>query len=484
MKKKLEAELISIAHRILKLKNRAELDQLQAETLKLYEKLSVLRFVEDNFSDVKPTIGYASAEGKLEEIYGIEETQEVHANEVEAKEEEKKKSPPAPEGGEPVDKQNKENESGEGITSAKDEGAAKPEGDADPGQKVEEYQASEEEKKNSPLTPEGGTEHTVKGDKKDEEPETDEKPEPVEEPSKEEKPEEIKEPEVKSPLTPEGGIKEPVKEEKEEAPEEPEQKIEVVKPVAEVKAMEESAAAVFDKEDDSTPEEEEKAADAEIVTIEPDASAKTEDSGLAFDFVFERKPAPETPQKQKEITFEDYHDYKEPEFVKKGEEKKEEPQQKQEEERREEKPADDWRNWEPSKPAEQDKPKIAELKQPELVAEAKPVDDWRSWQPAKQEEPKKPEPVAEAKPAAPRPLNDAFGKTISLGLNDRIAFEKNLFGGSSEDLNRVVSQINTQNSFDEAKAFIEDLVKPDYNNWSGKEEYEARFMELVEKRFS
>ena len=47
MKKKLEAELISIAHRILKLKNRSELDQLQAETLNLYEKISVLRFVEE-----------------------------------------------------------------------------------------------------------------------------------------------------------------------------------------------------------------------------------------------------------------------------------------------------------------------------------------------------------------------------------------------------------------------------------------------------
>ena len=90
MKKKLEAELISIAHRILKLKNRAELDQLQQETLRLYEKISVLRFVEDNFNDVKPTIGYASAEEKLEELYGIEETAPVHANEQEAKEEEKK----------------------------------------------------------------------------------------------------------------------------------------------------------------------------------------------------------------------------------------------------------------------------------------------------------------------------------------------------------------------------------------------------------
>src|SRR5687768_9657287 len=88
MKKKLEAELISIAHRILKLKNRAELDQLQAEALKLYEKISVLKFVEDNFAEVKPTISYSSAEETLEEIYGIEETAPVHANEVEASEDE------------------------------------------------------------------------------------------------------------------------------------------------------------------------------------------------------------------------------------------------------------------------------------------------------------------------------------------------------------------------------------------------------------
>ena len=73
---------------------------------------------------------------------------------------------------------------------------------------------------------------------------------------------------------------------------------------------------------------------------------------------------------------------------------------------------------------------------------------------------------------------------MSLGLNDRIAFEKNLFGGSADDLNRVISQLNTLNSYDEARNFIDDLVKPDYANWAGKEEYEERFMALVEKRFS
>ena len=80
-------------------------------------------------------------------------------------------------------------------------------------------------------------------------------------------------------------------------------------------------------------------------------------------------------------------------------------------------------------------------------------------------------------------LNDIYNSTISIGLNDRLGFEKHLFNGSAEDFNRVLSQLNTVNSWEEAMSFVEDLVKPDYNNWEGKEAYEARFMELVEKRF-
>lgn len=80
-------------------------------------------------------------------------------------------------------------------------------------------------------------------------------------------------------------------------------------------------------------------------------------------------------------------------------------------------------------------------------------------------------------------INDAFSHVITVGLNDRIAFEKNLFNGSSEDLNRVISQLNTIESFQEAQDFIDDLVKPDFNYWKGKEEYEERFMQLIQKRF-
>ena len=69
MKKKLEAELISIAHRILKLKNKSELVQLHQESQKLYEKLSVLLFVEENFAGLQPTIGKSEAYEVLETAF-------------------------------------------------------------------------------------------------------------------------------------------------------------------------------------------------------------------------------------------------------------------------------------------------------------------------------------------------------------------------------------------------------------------------------
>jgi len=73
MKKKLEAELISIAHRILKIKNKEDVRELHHETQKLYEKLSVLLFVEENFEDVKPTIGLHDIEVKLEHAFDFDE---------------------------------------------------------------------------------------------------------------------------------------------------------------------------------------------------------------------------------------------------------------------------------------------------------------------------------------------------------------------------------------------------------------------------
>ncbi|NNE31762.1 MAG: hypothetical protein HKN40_05280 [Winogradskyella sp.] len=82
-------------------------------------------------------------------------------------------------------------------------------------------------------------------------------------------------------------------------------------------------------------------------------------------------------------------------------------------------------------------------------------------------------------------LNDKLkSKGLKIGLNDKIAFIKHLFDGKNEDYERVVSQINTTNSFSEAQNLINDMVKPDYNNWEGKEEYETRFTEIVERKFN
>lgn len=76
------------------------------------------------------------------------------------------------------------------------------------------------------------------------------------------------------------------------------------------------------------------------------------------------------------------------------------------------------------------------------------------------------------------------GKAIVLTLNDKIAFEKNLFAGNTDDLNRVLSQLNTFTNLEEARSFVLDFVKPDYNNWAGKEEFETRFLEIVEQKFN
>lgn len=76
-----------------------------------------------------------------------------------------------------------------------------------------------------------------------------------------------------------------------------------------------------------------------------------------------------------------------------------------------------------------------------------------------------------------------IGKAIVLGLNDKIAFEKNLFADNGDDLQRVLSQLNTFTNWDDAKSFVLDFVKPDYNNWENKEEFEVRFLEIVENKF-
>lgn len=85
--------------------------------------------------------------------------------------------------------------------------------------------------------------------------------------------------------------------------------------------------------------------------------------------------------------------------------------------------------------------------------------------------------------AIPNELEKNDSKSVSIGLNDRIGFVKHLFNDSNEDFNRVMSQLNTFGTFEEAKNFINEMVIPDYDYWVGQEEYFERFMVVIEKKF-
>ncbi len=93
------------------------------------------------------------------------------------------------------------------------------------------------------------------------------------------------------------------------------------------------------------------------------------------------------------------------------------------------------------------------------------------------------DPVKKSDTNLKKSLNDKLNKGIVIGLNDKIAFIKHLFDGESEDYNRVLSQVSTLNSIEEVQNLILNIVKPDYNNWEGKDVYETRFMELIERKF-
>ncbi len=143
----------------------------------------------------------------------------------------------------------------------------------------------------------------------------------------------------------------------------------------------------------------------------------------------------------------------------------------------------------------------------QMPPEAERVDSMMSQINAAPETPKSPEPKQEKKDfrnigvdydnlpdfepvnhvektSKPRSLNDRLKKGINIGLNERLAYIKHLFGGNTADYNRVLSQLNTFTSLEEARKFIDKVVKPDYNHWEGKEEYEERFMAHIENKFS
>jgi hypothetical protein len=302
MKKRLEADLISIAHRILQLKNKSDINQLYLETQKLYEKLAVLRFVDEHFGDSKPTIGQAEIETKIETAFEAIENEEPVA-----------------------------------IT-------------------IEEIEI----------------------------PEIETSPELILE---EEEQEEITE------------LEEPVFEEEED--------LETLEDEVEEEEIEAPFIPAFELEKEEEEEEQ----------------------------IVEEAPKQEAVQ----ISFEDLigGDFSDDLFVKVESTAFETPKDEKVETVLETVAFD-----------------LDEIELHEEVEESKSVT-----------------------------LNEKLAKGINIDLNDRIAFTKHLFGNDPEDYNRVLNQLITFNTFYETRDFIRDMVKPDYNNWEGKEEYEERFMEIIEKKF-
>ncbi|CAN1551078.1 hypothetical protein MCETHM1_02175 [Flavobacteriaceae bacterium] len=328
MKKKLEADLISIAHRILQLKNKSDINQLFLETQKLYEKLAVLRFVEEHFGDPKPTIGQAEVVEKMKEFF---ETIKVPELQIKTK----------------------------NTEVALD------------------------------LVPDAIKETSIEN-------------------------ESISYKEI-----------EPVN-----------------TTIEEIEAEKESE---INKNETSEPIEDDLIKAVETVElkniIEIEEEAKEE---IKTDPIFEEIEAVKqevTPKKSEavQISFEDLlgGNYTEPHFVK-------------------------------ATP-------LAKNSEINTIESTLPFDFQKetalNTQQLEKEEPKT------------ITLNDKLTKGITIGLNDRIAFVKHLFGGNNEDYNRVLNQLITYDNFQDTKSFIDEMVKPDYNNWDGKEDYEHRFMEIIEKKF-
>ncbi|HCQ12033.1 hypothetical protein [Flavobacterium sp.] len=360
MKKRLEAELISIAHRILKLKNKSEVDQLYLETQKLYETLTILKFYGDNYDQVKATVAQEDLEEKL--VASLEtktpEVEEENLKQVQ------------------IDK----------VEEVQIDKVEEVQID-----KVEEVQIDKVEEVQIEKTDDENLKQ-VQIDKV-EEVQIDSKEEQVEE-------QEIVAAAEESEVQEEAVADEPVADEVEEP---------VI--VGEITV-----------EDEDEVEE-------EIPVIE----AKDD---LDFEPIFElaseeetevEQPKAEEPKaKQNQISFEDLlgHNYSEPVFVK---------------------PND----------------VTASVPKKEIVEE-------------------KAEVVVDEKVSI---LNEKLAQGINIGLNDRVGFVKYLFNESSEDFNRVLSQLNTFDTYSDAKNFIDEMVKPDYNNWKGQDDFEERFMELVERKF-
>ncbi len=94
-----------------------------------------------------------------------------------------------------------------------------------------------------------------------------------------------------------------------------------------------------------------------------------------------------------------------------------------------------------------------------------------------------PVPQARENPSSPleemllAPVEEATFETISS------SFTAQLFEGNDTDYKRVMSVLRSKETLDEATAFIDSMVKPDYD-WSNKEDEVAAFIAHISKNYS
>ena len=341
MKRKLEADLISIAHRILQLKNKSDINQLYLETQKLYEKLAVLRFVDENFSEVKPTIGFAEISSKIESIFDKPEVQSEPSIEIKET---------------VIEETETKNGIAEEIAETESE-------------EIEEVMPVSEEQELNELQTEEQSQETAIEEVLSEENEVTN----IEEVATE-TPEEIEE----------------IEEETFENEEEP------IIPAFEISQVDEIETELVAP----------KKAEAVQISFEDLLGGNYNDTFFVKKQQIENIPTAvviETPKVEETI---------------------------------------------PATKLDEVTIESTEKLEPKIVS-----------------------------------LNDKLSKGINIDLNDRLAFIKHLFGNSSEDYNRVLSQLITFDTFYETRDFVQEMVKPDYNNWEGKQEYEERFMDIIEKKF-
>ena len=81
-------------------------------------------------------------------------------------------------------------------------------------------------------------------------------------------------------------------------------------------------------------------------------------------------------------------------------------------------------------------------------------------------------------------INDHFAKSLTIDLNDRLAFVKHLFDQDVQSYEKVIRQVVTFQKWEEVQNFIQNWVKPEYQNWKDKEAVEERFLSILQKNFT